>query len=295
LEKIIYIIKLKKFLIIERRIKKKRMNKFNRLFVLSILLVVFLSVTVLAVEPFGANVVNVSSVRAIPDNATNNDAMAGNVSEITVNGYTITQAWQGYFGNVSGTIQLADSSDNVMYNWSLASPEGEIYASTNNSIIWNYIQCLNFDAAGTYADVGTGGVPGGTNLLGTNLTLLDDMFGIDVGDVDAPNNTFSLLGTHESGKGLTHDLFYTNNFEFSAGECLSTHIFGVNKSASDSTFQEVLLYEPTTRSVVFTSILDEESPLGFDARSHDFEMLVLENGHLTDTTSTPYYFWVELE
>jgi hypothetical protein len=269
------------------------MNKFNRLFVLSILLVVFLSVTVLAVEPFGANVVNISSVRAPMDNATNNDAMAGNVSEIGITAFTITQAWQGYFGNVSGTIQLADASDNVMYNWSLASPEGEIYSSTNNSITWGYIQCLNFDSDGTYADDTAN--KGATSAHGTNLTQLEMMFGIASDDVDAPNNTFSLAGTHESGEGLAHDLFYTNNFEFAAGECLSTHVFAASQSAEDSKFQEVLLYEPTTSSVVFTSILDEESPLGFDNRAHDFEMLVLENGHLTDTASTPYYFWVELE
>jgi hypothetical protein len=55
------------------------------------------------------------------------------------------------------------------------------------------------------------------------------------------------------------------------------------------------MYETSTSSVIFTSILDEESPLGFDGRAHDFEMLVLENGHLTDIATTTYYFWVELE
>jgi hypothetical protein len=271
------------------------MNKFNRLFFLSVLLVVFLSATILAVEPFGATVANVSSVRSPSDTAGSTDAMAGNVSEIGITGFSITQAWQGYFGNVSGTIQLADIGDNVMYNWSLASPEGEVYASTNSSITWNFVQCLNFSATGSYTDIGSGGVPGETNLDGTNLAILNAEFGIDFGDVDAPNNTFSLAGTHESGEGLSHDQFYTNNLNFSAGECLSTHVFAASNSSEDSKFQEVLLYEATTSSVIFTAILDEETPLGFDAKPHDFEMLVLENGHLTYTATTPYYFWVELE
>jgi hypothetical protein len=275
--------------------RKKRMNKFSKLFFLSALLVVFLSASVLAVEPFGANVNNINTTRSPDNNATSDYAMAGNVTELTVTGVSVTQAWQGYFGNVSGTIQLADNGDNVMYNWSLASPEGEIYASTNNSIIWSYIQCLNFDSDADYSDVATGGVPGGMNLHGTNLAILNSMFGIDAGDRDAPNNTFSMAGTHESGGGLAHDLFYTNNLDFTAGECLSTHVFAAGGTPVDSTFQEVLLYEPTTRSVVFTSLLDEENPLGFDAKAHDFEMLVLENGHLTDTATTTYYFWVELQ
>jgi hypothetical protein len=87
-----------------------------------------------AVEPFGATVVNLSSTRATPDDATGIPALAGNVTELSISGFSITQSWQGYFGNVTGTIMLSDSSDNVMYNWSLASPEGEIYASTNSSI-----------------------------------------------------------------------------------------------------------------------------------------------------------------
>jgi hypothetical protein len=269
------------------------MSKFNKLFLLSTLFIVFLSATVLAVEPFGATIINGSSVRAPADNAANNNAIAGNITGLTVSGFSITQSWQGYFGNVSGTIHLADASDNIMYNWSLASPEGEIYASTNNSIIWNYVQCLNFNSDGNYADDTANA--GGTSAHGTNLTILDSQFGIASDDVDAPNNTFSKTGNHESGEGLTHDLFYTNNLQFSAGECLSTHVFGGTRSAQDSTFQEVLLYEPSTRSVIFTSILDEETPVGFDQNPHDFEMLVLENGHGTDTATTPYYFWVELE
>lgn len=262
---------------------------------MSTLLIVLLSAAVLAVEPFGATVNPVVPSDRAPIDSAGNDpnAVAGNISSLTITGYSITQAWHGYFGNVSGTVMLADSGDNVMYNWSLASPEGEVYASTNNSVVWVYIQCLNFTSDGTYGD--DTGNAGSTSLHGTNLTILMDQFGVDQGDVDAPNNTFSLAGTHESGEGLTHDQFYTNNFNFSAGECLSTHLFAASNSSEDSKFQEVLLYDPSTSSVVFTSILDEETPLGFDAKPHDFEMLVLENGHLTDTSPTPYYFWVELE
>jgi hypothetical protein len=262
------------------------MRKIRFLFII-VLAVLLNASLVLAVEPFGANVVNLSSVRAVPDNATGIPAIAGNVTELTISGFSTTQSWQGYFGNVSGTIQLADASDNVMYNWSLASPKGEIYASTNNSIVWNYVQCLNFNSDGTYEDIATGGVPGGTNLHGTNLTILEQQFGIDAGDVDGVNETFTLLG---SG----HNTFYTNNLEFSAGECRNTQIFSNSGHGEEDKFEEVLLYEPTTSSVIFTSILNQDA-LGFDNNPHDFEMLVLENGHLTDTSPTPYYFYVELE
>ena len=237
-----------------------------------------------AVEPFGANVINLTSTRANPDDATGIPALAGNVTELSIFGYSITQSWQGYFGNVTGTIMLADNTDNVMYNWSLASPEGEIYASTNDSISWADIQCFNFDADGTYVGVET---PGATNQHGTNLTILEAMFGISDDDVDGVNETFTLLG---SG----HNTFYTNNLEFTEGECRNTQVFSNSGQGEDNKFEEVLLYEPTTYSVVFASLLNE-NVFGFDNNPHDFEMLVLEDGHLTDTETTTYYFWIELE
>ncbi|MFA5764432.1 MAG: hypothetical protein WC915_06510 [archaeon] len=246
---------------------------------MSIFLVVLLSVSVLAVEPFGSSVTQLSSTRAPEDIATSDNAIAGNITELGVSGFSVTQSWQGYFGNVTGTIQLADNGDNVMYNWSLASPEGEIYASRLSTINWYNIQCLGDE-------------------LGVNFTTLETDYGIANDDVDGVNETFTWTGSHENGENLSHDLFYTNNIEFLAGECASTHLFADSNSSEDSTFQEVLLLDNSSISstnVVFASILDEENPLGFDGRAHDFEMLVLENGHSTDTATTTYYFWVELE
>lgn len=249
-------------------------------------LIIFQVSLVLAVQPFGANYTEVSSTRATPDAAESIEALAGNVTEININGFSTTQSWQGYFGNVTGTIQLADADDNQMYNWTLASPEGEIYASTSSSISWENIQCLNYSSDGTLSDESGNG--GTTSQHGTNLTQLEALFGIEPDDVDGINETFTLLGAG------THDLFYTSNFEFSEGECRSTRVFSSAGMGENDKFEEVLLYEPTTQSVIFTSLIDEDV-LGFDGRTHDFEMLVLEDGHGTDTSTTTYYFYVELE
>lgn len=275
---------------------QKEMNKFSKLFLLSVSMFVFLMGTIFAaVEPTGGNVAEGSSATTVADPADSTIAIAGNVTELTITSdAAVTQTWQGYYGNVSGTIVLSDASDNAMFDWSLASPEGEVYASTNNTVNWDRIQCLNFASDGTYLALGDE-VAGAMNQHGTNLDQLEAMFGIVSDDVDGVNETFSLAGTHESGEGLAHDLFYTNNLEFAAGECYSTHIFDDTGSATDGKFQEVLLYEPESQSVIFASILDEEGPMGFDDRNHDFQMLVLENGHGTDTATTTYYFWVELE
>lgn len=256
---------------------------------------VFLSAGVLAVQPFGVtNITRGNSTRATPDLAANTSAIAGNVTELTIFGYSVTQTWQGYYGNVTGTIVLSDAQDHQMYNWTLASPEGEIYATTaGDSLDWTDIQCFNFTADGTFADDSAN--RGATSQHGMNLAQLEAAYNITWDDVDGVNETFSLDGSQEHGGGLQHELFYTNNLQFDPNECVSAHLFKPNGAIGAGDFQEVMLYEPTSQAVVWTSILDEEDIAGYDGKYHDFEMLVLDDGHGTDLATTTYYFYAELE
>lgn len=240
---------------------------------------------VIAVEPFGATVNPLTSDRASEDPAQGIDAIAGNVSEINIFGFSVTQSWQGYFGNVTGVIALADGNDNVLYNWSLGSPEGVILASTNESITWDNIQCFNFTATGDYtSESGQGGT---TSQYGTNLTQLENLYNIDSNDMDGVDETFIL-----SGLG-THNTFYLNNNEFEEGECMNTRVFSDIGSGEDDKFEEALLYEPSSYSIVFAGLLNEDV-IGFDDDPHDFEMLVLEDGHDLDTQTTTYYFYTQM-
>lgn len=240
---------------------------------------------VTGLEPTGGSVTHISSQTAPNDTAGSLPAIAGNVTAMTITAFSTTQSWQGFFGNVTGTVQLADALDNVLYNWTLASPEGEVYASTNVTINWTNIQCFNFTATGSGAsDIAQAGA---TSLFGTNLTTLESRFNIASDDVDGVNETFSLLGTH--------DAFFAAQRQFTQGECLSTLVFGDGGAGVDNEFEEILMYEPTTSSVLFVALIEESSVLGFDDGDHDFEMLVLEDGHGTNVATTTYYFWVELE
>jgi hypothetical protein len=219
---------------------------------------------VLSVEPFGvSSITSISNSSSTPDDPMSVPAVAGNVTELNIFGYSTTQTWQGYFGNITGTIQLADSSDNIMYNWSLADPEGEIYASRQSSVSWQNIECFNWSQNGTW---------------------LENDFNIGPEDVDGVNETFN---------EFSHPLFYTNNIQFDANSCMSTNIFDNSGSSNSQYYHEVLLWDGV--DVVFTSIIEGEDILGFDGRDHDFQMLVLEDGHGTDTDTTPYYFYVELQ
>ena len=173
-----------------------------------------------------------------------------------------------------------------MYNWSVADPEGEIYASTNASVTWTNIQCFNYTATGSYSD--DTAQRGGTSLYGTNLSTLESNFNINETDVDGVNETFTLFGAD------THEAFFVGSLEFTNGECRSTRVYSNIGAGEDDKFEEVLLYDPDTRSVVFASLLNSDIT-GFDNKYHDFEMLVLEDGHNSDVTTTDYYFYVELQ
>lgn len=264
---------------------RKQKSVQRKVILLSIIFVslafLVLSLSSVIAAPYGAGTVTQeNSTRAPADAPQSNEAYAGNVTELTIAGFTTTAAWQGYFGNVTGVIQLADSDDKVMYNWSSANPRGEVYASTNDTIEWLYIQCFNHTAAGNYSDDTANA--GGTSKFGTNYTQLESMFGITSDDdADSVDITFA---------SNNHALFYTNSFQFSAGECMNVKLFN---STGVGNFDEALMYEPTTHSVIFNSIINRNAD-GFDGRTHDFQMVVLENGHGTDLDTTTYYFYIEL-
>jgi len=237
-------------------------------------------------EPIGVKTFNATwSERANVSEPGEHDAQAGNITELMITALVTTSSWQGYVGNISGAIQLADSSGGVLYNWSLVSPSGEIYASVNETIAWTNIQCFNFTAVGNFS---TGGeTPGGTSLYGMNLTQLEAAFGIKSGDADGVDETFSLTNNHAG--------FYTAGRQFSVGECVSADLFDSTGASVDGNFEQVILYEPTTTSVIFTALLENDLA-GYNNRNYDFQMLVLEDGHGDGASSTTkYYFFVELE
>jgi hypothetical protein len=244
------------------------------------IIISYLFSSVSSLQPFGANYTLVNSSTAPIDDPASITAQAGNVSELNIFGYSVTQSWQGYFGNVSGSIFLANSNDNVFYNWSVIEPQGEIYASINQSVMWGNVACFNYSAKGTFEDDSS--FRGETSVNGLNLSQLETLYNIGPNDVDGVNETFMFKN---------HQGFFTANLEFGSGECYNTKVYN---SSGAGTFDEVLLYSPENKMIIFTSIILDDAN-GFDGRGHDFEMLVLEDGHGGDTSSTPYYFYVELQ
>jgi len=94
----------------------------------------------------------------------------------------------------------------------------------------------------------------------------------------------------------------TDGYNPSYGLNLSGQVFKYKSSDYGSHFQEVLLTVNNSQAVIYTAIIENkdnrnEPVMGFDNATHDFEMIVGDDGHAgpkQDTTTT-YYFYVELQ
>jgi hypothetical protein len=228
---------------------------------------VFLSLLGIVIAvPTGPNsVTNLGSSRYSSPAAANVSAVAGNVTELNFIANTITDVWQGYFGNVTGAIVLGNSNNQSMYNWSLTSPSGQIYATRNSSVpTWASIRCAN--ATEVISEDTT---------LGVNITT----------ETDAVNRTFfnttSFNQFYVSGKNINT----TQN-------CYAVQLYN-SSGISSTNFAEVLLSDNVGSRMIYTGLITNPA-IGFDNRSHQFEMIVGENGHNGDTAITPYYFYLEL-
>ncbi|MBR9705053.1 hypothetical protein GOV12_06590 [Candidatus Pacearchaeota archaeon] len=208
-------------------------------------------------------------------------AYAGNVTIVNVDGVSTTASWQGYMGNVTGVVQLTNAANLTMYNWTLTNPLGEVYASNHSSITWTSVQCFNFTANGTNCadDMNRSG---GSSWCGMNETVLETAYGMTNTSGDGINETFNRMD---------HAAFNVNTLAFASGECSNTKILN---STGHGSFDEVLLWSPGDNATVFASLLKQDEA-GFDTKTYDFEMMVLDDGHSGDVDITYYYFYAEIE
>jgi hypothetical protein len=238
------------------------MKRLEKIMVFLLVAVAFFTAFALA-EPYGADDVSyVTSSRyntsaITPDSI---DAIAGNVTEITLNATTVTTSWQGFYGNVSGEIILADSSGNNFYDWNLSTPSGQVYASRSDAVTWESIACIT------------------PVLLGAEETYL----GQTADDGDSITNTYTLTN---------HPWFLSGTTNITG--CNATKAYDSTGEQGADSFWQVLLSDGA--NTVYSTILEDGLTNGFNNAPWHFELLVGENGKSGSEGSTPYYFYVELQ
>ncbi|MBU1199333.1 MAG: hypothetical protein KKF46_03410 [Nanoarchaeota archaeon] len=181
---------------------------------------------------------------------------AGNVTEINISGQAITDHWAGFYGEISGSITLANSDGNVFYNWTgLNTIAGEVFAANESTIGWGGIAC---------ADSGT-------------ISSLNTWLGAAATDADTVNATYTRNDHADFSVGGT-----------ALSSCNSTNAY-TSSGAETTTFYQVLLKDGDG-TPVFAAIINETTT-GFDGNTHDFELLVGE----PEGAGTTMYFYIELD
>lgn len=187
------------------------------------------------------------------------DAQGGNVTNVDIASTSITSKWAGFYGDITGVVSLENGGGAVFYNWTSASPTGQVYATRDSSPTWGSIACASEANAGTEGDE-----------LNLNSGL------------DNITNTFcETCGNHSA--------FSVGVTSFTADECsLRTNAYD-NNGNQTTNWDQVLLYEGS--NVVYSTIINQDTT-GFDGSTYDFQLLVGENS--STSVLTTYYFYVEI-
>jgi len=222
-------------------------------FAVSVITLFLLSYMAIAV-PSGAGVSVLSSERWSNTTAGSYGGQGGNVTNTTLSGATQTNAWAGFFGEVTGGITLNDAGADIFYDWAVASITGEVYATRASSPSWSTIVAQN--------DCTTDSLFTGSGADNTTNTFV------------ASNNSAVTVGTTVIAAGTSCAL--PNG----------TYVNGAEPTSP--VFEEILLSDGTNPIYVAKINADQT---GYDGATHDYQMIVPDN--YTSNILT-YYFFIEL-
>jgi hypothetical protein len=252
----------------DRWIKKGSMQKVAKmLFVTALLILVgagmFSSVTNVLAAPVGPVMIFNATTNATPRPAATIMTAGGTFTTLVLNTTGQTYRWKAYVGNVSGKLVLADASNTSIFDWTVSSVTGEVYATRSSTAIdWATVGCADD-------------------------TLIDDediYMNMSLSSPDTISNTFN---------ETIHKLFYvgTTRIQNSTCRAISTYINGTRQTLNENAvFQEILLKDGSS-NLIYTTLMNE-STFGYNTQRYDFQMILAENEY--QSIPTTYYLYVEL-
>lgn len=253
-------------------INKKQMRKRNNLTVITwVIVCISIMGFVWAATPVGPTIqykgdeTSVTSGTATLED--NSSAQGGDIITLILTARQQSSSWKAYIGNVTGSLVLEDSANYSIYEWTISTITGEVYATrTSSSITWADVECANITH-----------VESEMSNMHHNFTNTRD---------DALNDTFDDDNNDHWG-------FTSGTTTITPNSCN----YSINPYINDTTqtvdqFEEVLLYDGSANLVYVAKIEDDK--FGYHTnQTFDFQMLVAENGS-PSVSQTDYYFYVEL-
>jgi len=192
------------------------------------------------------------------------------IALLDVNATIQNPRWKAFIGNVSGKFTLMDPEGAVVFDWTLASLTGRLYATANQSALsWSTVNCSNVTSLEWENDK-------------INHTRPDD------------NITVTFNATFNSTTNITssgsHDEFYVGGIYMPANTCPTLNTYN-DSAAQDLVFEEMALYDGS--NMIYATILEEDET-GYNSQTYDFQMIVPEIGLPGYSSSTAYYLYVEI-
>jgi hypothetical protein len=184
----------------------------------------------------------------------------GNIATYNLTANMKNIRWKAFVGWVTGKFTLDDSTGATVYDWTVSTVNGRVFATRNGSTIsWSTINCSN----DSLVDLEN---------YRMNHTSADDNITI----------TFN---------NRSHAAFYVGSKYFSANICNFSLNTYVNNATQTTYFKETALFDGA--SIVYSTKI-ENHIVGYDNVPYDFQMIVPENGVPGYSGITPYYLYVEL-
>jgi len=182
----------------------------------------------------------------------------GYISKFNLTASTQNTHWKAFVGEVDGKFTLDDASGSTIYDWTLSTISGEVYATkTSSSITWTGIGCA------------------------TAGEITSEDTALEHRGEDNITSTFSSTNLQP---------FIVAGASIGTGACSATNTY--NSTGKSLDFEEVVLATATSE-IVFASILEQDA-LGYDDGRYDFQMIVPENANESKGLTTAYYLYVEL-
>ena len=252
-------------------------------FTLSILL------TLVIADPVGPTItIYGNSTKGVSPGTKINSTINGTISPggyiftIGLNALQQNTRWKAYVGNVTGTLTLDDANDNTLFQWSLTSISGEVYATRSSTVNWTGINCTWRGESVSRYNESNRTVEERENLALSHISADDNI----TRTFRFANHSSLIVGAKTIGKN----------------ECFSLQTYQRDgpQTFSDSdlaNFTQVILYDGTntTNGNVIYETKIENDKTGYRSDStYDFQILLPENGNPSFIGSTAYYFYVEL-
>jgi hypothetical protein len=124
----------------------------NKLVIGGVFLIVLVSTLILfvslaAAAPTGGTLVNGTTEHGTGTASGTFTAQGGNVTQINVSGTMMTTKWAGFYGIISGGIQLADATANTFYQWTISNFTGAVVYAANSSVSSWDLRAINESVA----------------------------------------------------------------------------------------------------------------------------------------------------